>query len=278
MMMNPMLTIFSVPKAFQGHADVIQRNAVESWLRLEPRPEIILCGGEDGVDAVCAEYGLRHLPDGTCNEYGTPLLHSVFASVAGVAKGDNLCFVNADILLFQDLPDALSRILLPRFLLMGRRWDLAVEERIDFSRTEWQNLRTAGVRHAPRGSDYFLFPRSVSFDSMPAFAVGRPKWDQWMVRYAKESGIPVVDATRMVHPIHQNHAYPHAESNAYREEVRRNQSLAGDVDSIVSGTHILTSAGLVPVFIPLSHSYLRLHRWAARSSLTRPLRILLSRS
>ena len=43
-----MLTILSTPKAFTGLFAVIQRNAIESWTKLEPRPEIILFGRDVG--------------------------------------------------------------------------------------------------------------------------------------------------------------------------------------------------------------------------------------
>jgi hypothetical protein len=39
----PLLSLFSVPKAFADHAGVIQRNAIQSWARLGPNVEIILC-------------------------------------------------------------------------------------------------------------------------------------------------------------------------------------------------------------------------------------------
>jgi hypothetical protein len=34
---HPILTIFAVPKRFDRHFGVIQRNAIRSWARLEPR-------------------------------------------------------------------------------------------------------------------------------------------------------------------------------------------------------------------------------------------------
>ena len=43
------LTLFATPKRFQGHIDNIQRNAIASWTRLNPRPEIILFGADDGT-------------------------------------------------------------------------------------------------------------------------------------------------------------------------------------------------------------------------------------
>ena len=35
------ITIFTIPKAFEGHNGIIQRNAIKSWLKLDPRPHII---------------------------------------------------------------------------------------------------------------------------------------------------------------------------------------------------------------------------------------------
>ena len=55
--------ILSTPKAFNGLFAVIQRNAIESWTRLEPRPEIILFGRDAGTAELCDELGLRHVPD-----------------------------------------------------------------------------------------------------------------------------------------------------------------------------------------------------------------------
>src|SRR6266853_4649960 len=46
---EPVLTIFASAKPFHGHTGVIQRNAIASWTRLRPRPEIILFGNEPGV-------------------------------------------------------------------------------------------------------------------------------------------------------------------------------------------------------------------------------------
>lgn len=64
-----MLTIFSCPKPFRGHINIIQRNAIRSWTLLQARPEIILIGNEEGTAEVCKEFGLRHIPDVERNEY-----------------------------------------------------------------------------------------------------------------------------------------------------------------------------------------------------------------
>lgn len=56
-----MITIFSTPKPFRGHFEIIQRNAIQSWLRLRPGCEIILLGNDEGT----AEFNLRHVAEWT---------------------------------------------------------------------------------------------------------------------------------------------------------------------------------------------------------------------
>ncbi|MFA9404095.1 MAG: glycosyl transferase family 2, partial [Anaerolineales bacterium] len=72
-----MLTIFSPPKPFQGKIDVIQRNAIESWIALGDEVEIVLVGDELGLADVAAEYGVGHVEDVARNKYGTPLLDDI---------------------------------------------------------------------------------------------------------------------------------------------------------------------------------------------------------
>ena len=60
-----MLTIFSTPKPFVGHIDIIQRNAIKSWTLLHPDVEVILFGDEEGAAEVCQEFGIRHEPEVT---------------------------------------------------------------------------------------------------------------------------------------------------------------------------------------------------------------------
>ena len=84
-----MLTIFASPRAFAGEFDVIQRNAIASWTRLRPRPQVLLIGDEPGTAAVCTELGVEHVPDVRVSEFGTPFADSMIelaeASVHGTA-------------------------------------------------------------------------------------------------------------------------------------------------------------------------------------------------
>ena len=55
------ITILAMPKPFKGHIGVIQRNAITSWTKFEPRPEIFLFGHEDGAAECASELGLVHI-------------------------------------------------------------------------------------------------------------------------------------------------------------------------------------------------------------------------
>ena len=143
-------------------------------------------------------------------------LHSTISQARRLARTDTLCFANADIVFTDDLMQAIGRLRAwrPRseFLATGMRWNVWVEDPIDFSGDWSSELRRAGEREGVVGGhwalDYFVFPRDLSLE-IPPLAVGRPTWDDWMVYGARARGIPVVDMTPSVAPVHQRHDYGH---------------------------------------------------------------------
>ncbi|MEM4297001.1 MAG: glycosyl transferase family 2, partial [Nitrososphaerota archaeon] len=59
-----MITLFACPRSFTDeHIALIQTKAIQSWLLLEPRPQIILLGNEKGVKEISQEYDIEHIPD-----------------------------------------------------------------------------------------------------------------------------------------------------------------------------------------------------------------------
>lgn len=209
-----MITIFSSPKPFVGHIDTIQRNALASWNALGQDVEVLLVGEEEGVSAVAAESGIPHLPQVARNANGTPLVSSIFDLARRHARHPFLCYVNADVMLLEDLLPAVRQVSerFERFLIVGRRWDLDVPERLGFD-PGWQaalrkRIEGAGTLHPPTGSDYFVFPRPM-FEGMPPFALGRAGWDNWMIFAGRHGHVPVIDATEAVTVVHQVHDYSH---------------------------------------------------------------------
>jgi hypothetical protein len=232
-----MVTIFAMPKPFAGHIAIIQRNAIESWIRLHPGVEVILFGEEQGTAEVCREFGLRHEPHVGHSEFGAPLLNTVFENAQQVAKHDLVAYVNCDILLFQDFRAAVESTAAVRksFLMVGRRWDLDITTPLDFSdlslemRLHDQAL-CYGMQRAEMWIDYFLFTRGLYRD-FPPLAIGRRYWDNWLIWKARNIPTDVVDATPSVVAIHQNHDYSHHPQGVTgvlnSPESERNFKLAG---------------------------------------------------
>ena len=219
------LTLFATPKKFQGHIGVIQRNAITSWTRMSSSPEVILFGAEPGTAELAAELGLRHVADVKCNEWGTPLVSDLFRQAEALGRGASLCYVNADILLFDDFAQAASRVArgADSFLMVGRRTDLDFTDPIDFQRGTWEpeirnRVQREGKLQIARSIDYFVFSRGL-YGGMPALAIGRFWWDNWLLWRARSLGAKVVDASKAVLVVHQNHDYSHTTYGPTKEEM-----------------------------------------------------------
>jgi hypothetical protein len=251
-----MLTIFGIPKAFEGHFGIIQRNAIQSWMRLTPSCQIILFGDERGTAQVAAEFGLLHIPTVERNEFGTPLLNSVFNQAEKAATQPTLCFVNSDIILMSDFLPVVQRVLAERdrFLLVGRRRTLAVKEPLLFE-DGWDAKLLARAKaegHLDNNTaiDYFVFRPGI-WGEIPPFAIGRPAYDNWLVYQANQrEGVSVVELTECVTVIHQDHSRAHpggVDGLRQGPEGQRNLALAGGYThghTIWDSKYKLTSKGL----------------------------------
>ena len=211
----PEVTIITAPKPFTNtHIATIQRNAIQSWKCLGPEVEVIVMGEEVGLAEAAAQLGVKHLPNAARNANGTPLINSMLHLAHEASSSPLLAIVNADIILMPDFVSSARAVArqTSQFLAVGQRWDLEVRERLDFS-PGWPDrlrVRTAreGKLHRASGSDYFIFPRDCFMD-MPAFAIGRAGWDNWMIYAGRTHGWPVIDASQDIQIIHQNHNYAH---------------------------------------------------------------------
>lgn len=271
-----MMTLFAIPRPFRGHIGLIQRNAIASWTRLRPLPDIILFGDESGVQEAAAEYHLRHEPAVARNASGTPLINDVFAKAAALGAHDVQCYVNADIVLITDFVEAVHRVAARwrNFLLVGRRWDVDIADPLAFE-TGWEGslrnrVSTTGRLHSETGIDYFVFRRGL-WGEIPPFAVGRTVWDNWLVYRARARGAAVIDGTRAITAVHQNHDYPEFPGiGAWNSpEAERNLQLAGGYGYAYSLYDATWQLGR-RWFVPAVTNYLRrlwafprrmAHRW-----------------
>jgi hypothetical protein len=235
-----MLTLFTVPKPFVGHIDVIQRNAIRSWLSLGQQVEILLLGNEIGLSEAASEFGITSLPVTEVAPSGVPLVSAVFDTARRHSSHRLLCYLNADIILLDDFLPAVEQVCnkMDRFLIVGSRWDLAVDQPLEFTAGWTSRMRDRlsmhGKRHKPAGSDYFVFTAG-QYHAMPAFAIGRAGWDNWMIYQARRERTPVIDASGAITIVHQAHDYAHLPNGQrhYRHpESLRNIALAGGTEAI----------------------------------------------
>jgi len=265
-----MLTLFAIPKNFRGHIATIQRNAIASWTRLTPRPEILLFGDEEGAAEISRELGLRHIPGVARNEFGTPLLGDLFRQAEKHATTPLLCYVNSDIILTDDFISALN-LVHPRydkFMMVGRRWDLDWNQPLDFSQPGWaQSMRAnalrANVQRPGNYIDYFVYSRGLC-DGLLPLAIGRFTWDNYILWYARSRGAELVDVSGAVVAIHQNHDFSHHPQGmtGIREgpERKRNRKMVGGwwhMYTIEDSTQILKAEGMRPSH---RHAWLMLKR------------------
>jgi hypothetical protein len=252
------LTILSTPKRFEGIFATIQTNAITSWTKLTPRPEIILFGDDEGTAEICEALGLRHVPDVATTPEGTPLLSDMFLRGQELASNEVVCWSNADVIYTDQLLTAATVVAgHPRpAYLVGRRTDIDQPTLIEFDKGWDERLlavaHTSGELKPVNWIDYFMFTRGL-FPELPPFAIGRPGYDPWLIWKAAQLGADVIDATEYVCAIHQRHDYSHVggRSVAFTGiEAQQNAAIVDDwrhYHSIAYATSKLDHAGrLVP--------------------------------
>jgi len=151
----------------------------------------------------------------------------------------------------------------------------------------------SGRQRTPEWIDYFAFSRGAYGTGMPAFAVGRPFWDNWFVWRVLDLQNPVVDASAIVLAVHQNHDYAHHPQGKFGvvhgAEASSNHQLAGGwrcLRTIADATAVLRESGLRTNYARhwftakryarqagrfLHHDILE-HAWFFLLGLTRPVR------
>jgi hypothetical protein len=252
------ITILAMPKPFRGHIGVIQRNAMISWTKLEPKPEIILFGTEEGTAESARELGLVRVVEVARNRHGTPLLADILAGGEKHGRGEVFAYVNADIILPREFTAGIDNVrrTFGKFLAVGRRTNLEVREALDFSEG-WEGklrerMQKEGQLESHTGIDFFVFPRGT-YEQVPPLAIGRVWFDQWCIKYAREKRLPVVDLTGFAAITHQLHDYNHVaggrELGTYGGvEADENLKYYGErphTYTILSATHIMAEDGSI---------------------------------
>lgn len=260
-----MVVIFSTFKPIKDErTQIAQYNALMSWAALPGEKQIVVFGDEEGVTEMCEDVALRiayrefpeshtdilHWKDGVGrNEHGTPLVSWLFhAASEHLTQYPVLCYVNGDIILTSSFMRGIeaARAIREKFLMVGRRINLHVEDEIDFTDKEWETKLLAHAKekghlaiHA--AIDYFIHSRGL-WSSIPDMALARYHWDNHLCWLAgSQEQAMVVDASALISVVHQDHPTavgfdaPEAQANAAMAQYR--------VAGIEHSSHHLTPDG-----------------------------------
>lgn len=218
-----LLTLYTWPKSFaDDHIAGIQRNAVRSWLQLDPKPHILVFGDEPGVREYCAAFGLTRVSDPMELIDGTVRIRDMAVKAEALSATQFYCFVNADIILTNSLIQALPVIssAFKRFFLGASPWNLNITEDLKYE-PGWEEAiekrsRAEGDLRPLACSDFFLYPQGY-LASAPDLIIGRPYIDNGLMWYTRKRGDALIDATPGIFTVHQNHHYKHFGQKAERK-------------------------------------------------------------
>ena len=206
-----MITLFTTTKDFTGIYKTIQMNALKSWRSISNDIEIIIFGDSKGSKEAAEEVGAEYIPNIECSDQGTPLLSDLFQQADKRAKYSILTFINADIILPENFFDEIMTVskCFNKFLMVGHRWDMDVDDIIEFENNNeknnfWERVKINSEKHGCSGIDYFVYKRN-QWEKLPKFIIGRPGFDNWLIWKTRRKLFPVVDGTESIQVVHQNH-------------------------------------------------------------------------
>ena len=224
-----MITIFSTAKSFED--SMAYRNSVASWRLITS--DVILFD-----DETLARQGMGQ------SQTGAAVIPDMFKMASIIGMGDVLCYVNADIILTSDLIHAVNaaKLAFDTFLLVGRRFGwrhpriISIDD-LDRNREQFEaEVRSNGELFVA-ATDYFCFTRAVyDYDEIPPMYMGRYYQDPWLFYHVTQKGIPVIDVTKAVFAIHQNHPVSHRSlgpEGIYNRELAQEAEIDGiDLDNV----------------------------------------------
>jgi len=258
------VVLFTTPRPFEGHYEIIQTNALRSWAYVDPPPSRVLVfadrkyEGDAAVDCV-ENIGYEVCPILLRTPRGVPLLSDLFPRAGAVAEGGIACYVNADIILESDLVPALERCAAlveeaydtPEFrrskdgiLMVARRWNTQVLDYMDFE-PGWesdlkQKVDDQGSLMVECAIDLFAWKGEV-WSNVKPYAIGRYRWDNWLIGNALVRNNPVIDVSSQIRITHQSHANVEWDD----PDAKENFKIVGAFCGLKDSTHTLTEDGLV---------------------------------
>jgi hypothetical protein len=252
-----MITFVTTFKQFRPPFDVIQLNALNSWLRFCPPCEVVIVGPDEGV-----EDAVKHLPhikiihNVKRSSSGTPFLDDLIRQGEKVAANDLICLINGDIIIVDDILKVVKsvyKIFNTNFLLISRRYDMNINKLLKYDNELINYIRNhilsqyVKLNKKPLCTDLFVFGKGL-FDKIPPLVIGRLIWARWLIYKALSYGIPVIDATEVLTVIHQLHNYDHISNLPIKNSFTKVKSSYVDITFTQDYKWNLIHAGVATYF------------------------------
>ncbi len=254
-----MISILSSFKPFDDADALRQKQALASWHLAFPGCEIIAFGLPSIPSAVMKKYSIRQVTNIPMYNERLVAIDAMLQKAANIGRYDLQMYVNGDIILGPDFCAALKKLPTEKFLCVGQRYDVndGLPEISSISKLERvvEDVRSKGSLHQPTGMDYFVFPRGA-FDFVEHLYVGTVGWDNYMVGYALNRRMKVIDLTPSVVAVHQNHGYPthpggreefeNTEISQYNRKLMHDSLGSSYIYSTKDSTHEMADGKMVP--------------------------------
>lgn len=214
-------------------------------------------------------YNLRHIPHIDTTFQHVPLLPSLLSHTNLSNPSSHIAiFLNADIILHDDLPYALEKLIRdfpPGWLAVAARWDvpslptgqpiLGPNQRPDehVRHDVVRYARDHGALHTYGGIDLWAWDAATGplLDApIPPFVYGRGKYDNWLTHEVIHAGkrvvVDVSEACTLVHVRHDHHLVASGTALANPEEEASRQFWSSDARAkfeLVVNSHLAATHG-----------------------------------
>ena len=153
-------------------------------------------------------------------KFGLPVLKNMFMKAERLYNSKFYAFANTDNLFVDDLLPTLE--LIYKFhrsqhmegtplLIVGQRADVDMDKLINKDLFQQIDVKMAisalGTSHSAWGVEFLITTKGgFPWESLLDVVIGRPAWDNYVLGYAFDQGIPVYDVTETVGCMHQSYA------------------------------------------------------------------------
>ena len=211
-----LLTMFTT---FKNDASrfVIHNNTLHNWSALRPRvvPVLYTVDTDPRLVRTAKRLGWLVLPAPDVNRYQTPFLRQMYQTASQRVDSVFYGYSNGDIMYDDSLVRTLEAVVSSesrghflnknQTLVVGKRTNFRVRNRAIYRLEDVSAFaRTEGDQFLLTSSDYFFIERNrFPWQQLPPIVIGRADIDLFLVPFASQNGVLIVDATKTLTALHQ---------------------------------------------------------------------------